>query len=117
MVLIYGISKSTLLKTISQQLNTIDGNISIAIDAIRVAKSSHTLLSIDSDGQPVILKTHGNDDCHVILRGGKAPNFDAASVQAAAEDLSKSGLAPRLMIDASHANSNKKPENPKRNNS
>lgn len=91
--------------------NGTDGNIKIAVDAMKAASSPHHFLSVTKGGHSAIVSTTGNEDCHVILRGGKAPNFDAASVQTAAEDLSKSGLAPRLMIDASHANSNKKPEN------
>lgn len=62
-------------------------------------------------GVSAIVSTNGNEDCHVILRGGKAPNYDAASVEAAAQDMAKAGLAQRVMIDASHANSSKKPEN------
>jgi 3-deoxy-7-phosphoheptulonate synthase len=91
--------------------NGTDGNIKIAVDAMKAASSPHHFLSVTKGGHSAIVSTSGNEDCHVILRGGKAPNFDAASVAAAAEDLGKAGLAPRLMIDASHANSNKKPEN------
>jgi len=66
---------------------------------------------VTKGGHSAIVSTLGNEDCHIILRGGKAPNFDAASVQAACEDLSKAGLAQRVMIDSSHANSEKNPEN------
>lgn len=62
-------------------------------------------------GHSAIVSTSGNEDCHIILRGGKAPNYDAASVEAACKDIAANGLASRLMIDASHANSSKKPEN------
>ena len=62
-------------------------------------------------GHSAIVSTNGNEDCHIILRGGKTPNYDAASVDAACKDIAASGLASRLMIDASHANSSKKPEN------
>ena len=62
-------------------------------------------------GHSAIVSTNGNEDCHIILRGGKAPNYDAASVEAACKEIATSGLASRLMIDASHANSSKKPEN------
>ena len=62
-------------------------------------------------GHSAIVSTLGNEDCHIILRGGKQPNFDAASVQAACEEMARSGLAQRVMIDASHANSSKNPEN------
>jgi 3-deoxy-7-phosphoheptulonate synthase len=66
---------------------------------------------VTKGGRSAIAATTGNADCHIILRGGRAPNYDAASVEAAAQDMHQAGIAPRLMIDASHANSNKKPEN------
>jgi 3-deoxy-7-phosphoheptulonate synthase len=91
--------------------NGTDGNIRIAVDAIKAASQPHHFLSVTKGGHSAIVSTQGNEDCHVILRGGKAPNFDAASVQVACDDLAKAGLAQRLMIDASHANSSKKPEN------
>jgi len=64
---------------------------------------------VHKNGQVSIVETRGNEDCHVILRGGKKPNYDAAGVRAAAEALAKAGLAQRLMIDCSHANSDKDP--------
>jgi 3-deoxy-7-phosphoheptulonate synthase len=64
-------------------------------------------LSVHKNGQVAIVQTHGNRDCHVILRGGKAPNYDAASVAAACQDLQKAKLPPTLMVDCSHANSSK----------
>ncbi len=91
--------------------NGTDGNIKIAVDAIKAASQQHHFLSVTKGGHSAIVSTNGNEDCHVILRGGKAPNYDAASVDAASKDLTASGLAARLMIDASHANSSKKPEN------
>jgi len=91
--------------------NGTDGNIKIAVDAIKAASQPHHFLSVTKGGHSAIVSTVGNEDCHVILRGGKQPNYDAASVEAACQDLAKSGLAQRLMIDASHANSSKKPEN------
>ena len=91
--------------------NGTDGNIKIAVDAIKAASQPHHFLSVTKGGHSAIVSTEGNEDCHAILRGGKAPNFDSVSVQAACEELAKSGLAQRLMVDASHANSNKKPEN------
>ena len=87
--------------------NGTDGNIRIATDAIQAAARGHHFLSVHKNGQVAIVQTQGNQDCHVILRGGKAPNYDAASVQAACEDLSKAGLPPTLMVDCSHANSSK----------
>jgi len=83
----------------------------IAIDAIKAAQGSHHFLSVTKGGHSAIVSTNGNEDCHVILRGGKAPNFDAASVEAVCGEMGKAGLAQRLMIDASHANSSKNPEN------
>ena len=87
--------------------NGTDGNIKIAVDAIKAASQPHHFLSVTKGGHSAIVSTNGNEDCHVILRGGKAPNYDAASVDAASKDLTASGLAARLMIDASHANSSK----------
>jgi 3-deoxy-7-phosphoheptulonate synthase len=91
--------------------NGTDGNIKIAVDAIKAAQHPHHFLSVTKGGHSAIVQTKGNEDCHVILRGGKTPNYDAANVQAACEEIGKSGLAQRLMIDCSHANSSKKHEN------
>ncbi len=90
--------------------NGTDGNIRIAVDAIRAAQSPHHFLSVTKAGHSAIVSTSGNEDCHVILRGGKAPNYDAASVENAAKGLAEAGLAQRLMIDFSHANSSKNPQ-------
>jgi 3-deoxy-7-phosphoheptulonate synthase len=87
--------------------NGTDGNIRIATDAIKAAQQAHHFLSVTKGGHSAIVSTKGNEDCHIILRGGRTPNYDAASVQAACEELGKSGLAQRLMIDASHANCQK----------
>ncbi|WP_151634458.1 3-deoxy-7-phosphoheptulonate synthase AroG [Noviherbaspirillum aerium] len=91
--------------------NGTDGNIKIAVDAIKAASQPHHFLSVTKGGHSAIVSTSGNEDCHIILRGGKAPNYDAVSVEAASKEIAASGLASRLMIDASHANSSKKPEN------
>lgn len=91
--------------------NGTDGNVKIAVDAIKAASQPHHFLSVTKGGHSAIVSTAGNEDCHVILRGGKAPNYDADSVNAACADIGKAGLAARLMIDASHANSSKKHEN------
>jgi 3-deoxy-7-phosphoheptulonate synthase len=91
--------------------NGTDGNARIAIDAVQAASHPHHFLAMTKDGRGAIAATRGNADCHVILRGGKAPNFDAASVGAVCEQLAAAGLAPRVMVDASHGNSSKKPEN------
>jgi 3-deoxy-7-phosphoheptulonate synthase len=87
--------------------NGTDGNIRIAVDAIKAASAPHHFLSVTKGGHSAIVSTAGNEDCHVILRGGKEPNFDAASVDAACQELGKAGLAQRVMIDFSHANSSK----------
>jgi 3-deoxy-7-phosphoheptulonate synthase len=91
--------------------NGTDGNVKIAVDAIKAARQPHHFLSVTKGGHSAIVSTAGNDDCHVILRGGKAPNYDSASVATAAAELGKAGLAQRLMIDASHANSQRNPQN------
>ncbi|MFC5430054.1 3-deoxy-7-phosphoheptulonate synthase AroG [Paraburkholderia denitrificans] len=91
--------------------NGTDGNVKIAVDAIKAASQPHHFLSVTKGGHSAIVSTAGNEDCHVILRGGKVPNYDADSVNAACADIGKAGLATRLMIDASHANSSKKHEN------
>ncbi|MDH0864899.1 3-deoxy-7-phosphoheptulonate synthase [Mitsuaria sp. GD03876] len=90
--------------------NGTDGNIKIATDAIQAAARPHHFLSVHKNGQVAIVETKGNRDCHVILRGGKAPNYDAQSVAAACADLEASKLDTRLMVDCSHANSSKKHE-------
>ena len=87
--------------------NGTDGNIRIATDAIQAAARGHHFLSVHKNGQVAIVQTNGNKDCHVILRGGKAPNYDAESVAAACRDLAAAQLPPTLMIDCSHANSSK----------
>jgi 3-deoxy-7-phosphoheptulonate synthase len=87
--------------------NGTDGNIRIAVEAIKAAASPHHFLSVTKAGHTAIVSTAGNEDCHVILRGGKQPNYDAASVDAACSELGAGGLAPRVMVDCSHANSRK----------
>ena len=91
--------------------NGTDGNVKIAVEAIKAASQPHHFLSVTKGGHSAIVSTNGNEDCHIILRGGKAPNYDAASVEEACKAIGTQGLAARLMIDASHANSSKKPEN------
>ena len=87
--------------------NGTDGNIRIAVDAIKAAQSPHHFLSVTKAGHSAIVSTTGNEDCHLIMRGGKAPNYDAGSVDAACKELAASGLQARLMVDFSHANSSK----------
>jgi len=90
--------------------NGTDGNIKIATDAIQAAAGGHHFLSVHKNGQVAIVQTSGNHDCHVILRGGRTPNYDAASVAAACKDLSLAKLPATLMVDCSHANSSKRHE-------
>jgi 3-deoxy-7-phosphoheptulonate synthase len=90
--------------------NGTDGNIKIATDAIQAAAGGHHFLSVHKNGQVAIVQTNGNPDCHVILRGGKTPNYDAANVAAACADLAKAKLPQTLMVDCSHANSSKQHE-------
>ncbi|HRL33752.1 3-deoxy-7-phosphoheptulonate synthase AroG [Uruburuella suis] len=87
--------------------NGTDGNLKIAIDAIGAASHPHHFLSVTKAGHSAIVHTVGNADCHVILRGGKEPNYDSGHVKAAAEQLTKAGVTPKLMVDCSHANSRK----------
>ena len=90
--------------------NGTDGNIKIATDAIQAAARGHHFLSVHKNGQVAIVQTKGNPDCHVILRGGKAPNYDADSVATACQELEAAKLPASLMVDCSHANSSKQHE-------
>jgi 3-deoxy-7-phosphoheptulonate synthase len=87
--------------------NGTDGNVKIAIDALLAARQKHHFLSVHKSGQVAIVETRGNDDCHIILRGGRTPNYDAASVGAACHELARAKLPERLMVDCSHANAAK----------
>ncbi len=89
--------------------NATDGDIQVAIDAIKSASQPHHFLSVTKQGHSAIFQTTGNEDCHIILRGGKHPNYDMFSVDDASTMLTKAGLPSRIMIDASHANSRKIP--------
>ncbi len=91
--------------------NGTDGNVRIAIDAVRSAAEPHHFLAVTKEGRSAIASTTGNEDCHIILRGGKTPNYDRASVELACAEAARSGIRPVVMIDASHANSAKKYEN------
>ena len=88
--------------------NGTDGNVKIAIDAVKAASHEHVFLSVTKGGHSAIVVTGGNDDCHIILRGGKTTNFDSESVRACCAQLKEAGLRPSVMIDASHSNSHKK---------
>ncbi|RMH60716.1 MAG: 3-deoxy-7-phosphoheptulonate synthase [Zetaproteobacteria bacterium] len=90
--------------------NGTDGGCQIAIDAIRAARHPHVFLSLTKEGKSAIFSTTGNEDCHIILRGGKQPNYDAESVAAALKLLDAAGVETGLMIDCSHANSRKQYE-------
>jgi 3-deoxy-7-phosphoheptulonate synthase len=87
--------------------NGTDGSLKIAVDAIRTSQHPHHFLSVTKAGHSAIVSTLGNEDCHIILRGGKQPNYDAGSVDAACKELAAAGLAQRVMIDLSHSNSQK----------
>ena len=91
--------------------NGTDGNVRIAADAIKSASHPHHFMAVTKGGRSAIASTAGNEDCHVILRGGSKPNYDADSIEAAAAELARAGVSQRIMVDASHANSSKKPEN------
>ncbi len=91
--------------------NGTNGNLDIAVDGIRAAARPHHFLSLTKSGQSAIFSTSGNRDCHIILRGGKSPNYDRQSVNEACDKLSAAGLRPQVMIDFSHANSMKVHEN------
>lgn len=91
--------------------NGTSGDVKIAVDAVKSAAQPHHFLAVTKNGRSGIARTTGNADCHVILRGGKATNFDAKSVNEACAIIEQSGLRPQVMIDSSHANSAKKPEN------
>lgn len=87
--------------------NGTDGNLKIAVDAMRSASQPHHFLSVTGEGHSAIFSTGGNEDCHIILRGGTQPNYDSAHVASAAAELTKAGVRPNVMIDCSHANSRK----------
>jgi 3-deoxy-7-phosphoheptulonate synthase len=91
--------------------NRTDGNVQVAVDAVRAAAAPHAFAGIDPNGTPAILYTRGNPDCHIILRGGKGqPNYDASGVAASLDLLDAAQLPRRVMIDLSHDNSAKQPE-------
>src|SRR5215469_6711133 len=90
--------------------NGTDGDVRIAVDAVKAASAPHHFLSVTKGGHSAIVHTAGNEDCHIILRGGTEPNYDSASVERVCAELAHAGLAPRVMIDCSHANSRKQHE-------
>src|SRR5579863_4724780 len=87
--------------------NSTEGNLQVAINAIQSARRAHAFLGITQDGVNGIVRTTGNPDTHIVLRGGKKPNFDAASIAESVQMLSAVGLEPRVMVDCSHAQTNK----------
>jgi 3-deoxy-7-phosphoheptulonate synthase len=91
--------------------NGTDGNVKIAVDAVQAASNPHHFLAVTKQGRSAIATTTGNSDCHVILRGGRVPNYDAASIDATWKVMSGAGVGTCIMIDASHGNSNKRPQN------
>lgn len=88
--------------------NGTNGTLRIALDGIRSASQPHHFLSVTKDGFSAIFATAGNEDCHVILRGGSRPNYDTESINIAAEEMETAGFKPRVMVDFSHANSRKR---------
>jgi 3-deoxy-7-phosphoheptulonate synthase len=90
--------------------NGTDGDVRIAVDAVKSASHPHHFMAVTKGGRSAIAATTGNEDCHIILRGGKAPNYDEASIASAVAEQSSAGVPARIMVDASHANSGKKPE-------
>jgi 3-deoxy-7-phosphoheptulonate synthase len=88
--------------------NGTDGSIKVAADAILAARAPHAFMGMTKMGMAAIFETRGNDDCHLILRGGKTPNYDAAHVSACCDTLRAAGLREQVMIDVSHGNSGKK---------
>jgi 3-deoxy-7-phosphoheptulonate synthase len=91
--------------------NGTDGNVKIAVDAVQAAAQPHHFLAVTKQGRSAIATTTGNADCHVILRGGRVPNHDEASIDATWNLMTAAGVARRIMIDCSHGNSGKRPEN------
>lgn len=91
--------------------NNIDGSLMVAVNAIRSASANNSFISITEEGRAAVFRTSGNPHCHVILRGGKTPNYDKASVTSCEEELAKAGLPKNIMIDCSHGNSRKDPAN------
>lgn len=87
--------------------NNVDGSLMVAVNAIRSASAPNSFISVTEEGKVAMFRTEGNPHCHVILRGGKSPNYDQASVLACEAELEKAGLAPNVMIDCSHGNSEK----------
>jgi 3-deoxy-7-phosphoheptulonate synthase len=87
--------------------NNTDGSLMVAVNAIRAASATHSFISVTEDGKVAVFRTEGNPHCHVILRGGKAPNYDAESVAACETELERAGIPANIMIDCSHGNSEK----------
>ncbi|MGA7979306.1 MAG: 3-deoxy-7-phosphoheptulonate synthase AroG [Chromatiaceae bacterium] len=90
--------------------NATDGSAKVAIDAIHAAARPHVFMSVTKEGNSAIFSTSGNEDTHIILRGGQRPNYDTESVNIASDEIIEAGLTPKIMIDFSHANSRKRPE-------
>jgi 3-deoxy-7-phosphoheptulonate synthase len=91
--------------------NGTNGDVKIAVDAVLAASRPHHFLAVNKEGRAAIATTTGNEDAHIVLRGGREPNYDAAAIGTACAELAKAGLSGRLMVDASHANSGKRHEN------
>jgi len=93
--------------------NNVDGSLMVAVNAIRSASATNSFISVTDEGKVALFRTEGNPHCHVILRGGKSPNYDTKNVKACEQELQKAGLTESVMIDCSHGNSNKDHNNQK----
>jgi 3-deoxy-7-phosphoheptulonate synthase len=87
--------------------NSTEGNLQVAVNAIESARRPHSFIGITQDGVTAIVRTAGNPDTHVVLRGGRTPNYDAVSIDECCRILRKAGLEPRVMVDCSHAQTSK----------
>ena len=90
--------------------NNVDGSLMVAVNAIRSASASNSFISVTEEGKVAVFRTGGNPHCHVILRGGKSPNYDRENVENCEKELEKAGLPVNVMIDCSHGNSQKDPQ-------
>jgi len=87
--------------------NTTEGNLQVAINAIQSARRPHSFLGITQDGVSAVIRTSGNPDTHIVLRGGRKPNYDAGSIRECSQMLASAALEPRVMVDCSHAQTSK----------
>ena len=91
--------------------NTTEGDVKVAVDALKSAKMPHMFLSVTKEGRSAVFSSSGNEDCHVILRGGKEPNYESKHINRTSKLLAESELAQSIMVDMSHGNSSKQHKN------